>query len=96
MFKALKLEEIPVIASSNEGNFPSHDYITRKRHRMIEPFYRIDEFKMNFKFTFIKTQTQTQSVYCSKSFTIMVEKHIMIVNKVRQQAYDKNNRLLGN
>ena len=45
IFKTLKLEEHPVVASSFECIFPSHDYAARNRHGMVVPFPRIVAFK---------------------------------------------------
>ena len=61
VFKALKLKENPVVESSIECNFPSHDYATRNRRRMIVAFPRINAFKMNLNFTFIKIWSNIKS-----------------------------------
>ena len=53
MFKALKYNKNPVVASSIECIFPEHNYSTRNRHRMIVPFPRIGAIKMNFRFAFV-------------------------------------------
>ena len=61
MFKTLKLEENPLVASSIECNFPRHDFATRNRLSMIVPFPRIDAFKTIYKFTFINFLNSIES-----------------------------------
>ena len=84
MFKALKLDENPVVASSIECNFSSHDYGTRNRHKMIVPFPRIDAFKMNLKFIFINIwnsieseirEARTLRIFKNKLFAYLISKY---------------------
>ena len=76
-FKALKQNKNPLVASSIESIFPSHDYATRNQHRMIVIWHRKDAFKMNFKFTFIniwkniesdKQEARTLRIFKNKLF----------------------------
>ena len=84
MFKALKLNKNPVVASSIECNFPEHNYATRNRDRMIVPFPRIGAIKMNFKFTFVSIwnsidsdirESRTLRIFKKNLFAYLISKY---------------------
>ena len=73
MYKMLKLDSCPTLLTDLDLRINNHDHNTRNRNNFVPPFPRVDNIRLNFKYTFpiiwneIPTEIRdAQSLSCFK------------------------------